>query len=91
MFSSYVVYKKTYPLILYLTREPLQNEDATTGESETTQPAPVLNRISESNETAGAATADNKENTQPMAQALDEGEVFRGRRVSQFDLPAKKM
>ncbi|XP_062711984.1 TBC1 domain family member 1 isoform X2 [Aedes albopictus] len=68
-----------------------KNEDATTGESETTQPAPVLNRINESNETAGAATADNKENTQPMAQAPDDGEVFRGRRVSQFDLPAKKI
>ncbi|KXJ78994.1 hypothetical protein RP20_CCG002547 [Aedes albopictus] len=26
-----------------------------------------------------------------MAQAPDEGEVFRGRRVSQFDLPAKKI
>ncbi|XP_062553983.1 TBC1 domain family member 1 isoform X2 [Armigeres subalbatus] len=73
-----------------------KNDNTSTGECETIQQTQVLNRINESNETIGAenltgsATADNKENTQPMP-ASDEGEVFRGRRVSQFDLPAKKM
>ncbi|XP_065092580.1 TBC1 domain family member 4 isoform X2 [Ochlerotatus camptorhynchus] len=80
-----------------------KNDESTDGEADTSSTqqqkqvqAQVLNRINESNETTGTenitanATTENKENTQPTL-ASDEGEVFRVRRVSQFDLPVKKI
>ncbi|XP_058821859.1 TBC1 domain family member 1 isoform X2 [Topomyia yanbarensis] len=69
-----------------------------TAPSTLTVPAQVLNRISESGEIAGSDSAtqstiitENKENTQPTAQAYHESEVFRGRRVSHNDIPVKKV
>ncbi|XP_058456005.1 TBC1 domain family member 1 isoform X2 [Malaya genurostris] len=61
-------------------------------------PAQVLNRISESGETTGSdgmaqstiITA-NKENTEPALQSSNDAKVFQGRRVSHFDIPAKKV
>ncbi|XP_055602154.1 TBC1 domain family member 1 isoform X2 [Uranotaenia lowii] len=61
-------------------------------------PTVPLNRISESSETIERSAEDsvneNKENSQPtlLTAASDEAaEVFRGRRVSQFEIPSKKV
>uniref|UniRef100_A0A1Q3FP52 Putative ypt/rab gtpase activating protein n=1 Tax=Culex tarsalis TaxID=7177 RepID=A0A1Q3FP52_CULTA len=80
-----------------------QNSSETSSSGQPT--SAVLNRISESNESQSIpaetepnsssssiiSQADNKENTLPLAQAPDDAEVFRGRRVSHFDIPAKKV
>ncbi|KAL1374146.1 hypothetical protein pipiens_018261 [Culex pipiens pipiens] len=69
------------------------NRISESNESQSVPAESEQDSISSSSNNSSPATsqADNKENTLPLAQAPDDAEVFRGRRVSHFDIPAKKV
>ncbi|XP_038119584.1 TBC1 domain family member 1 isoform X2 [Culex quinquefasciatus] len=69
------------------------NRISESNESQSVPAESEQDSISSSSNNSSPATsqADNKENNLPLAQAPDDAEVFRGRRVSHFDIPAKKV